>query len=89
MDSNTIQIYSRLVFTSQDHTHTHTHKKPNCRYDSRPYCLTADYLVICKCIGVARLTFQGHATSSVTWHSITVDHLAFPIGGLLEPSLYV
>jgi len=27
MDSNTIQIYSRLVFTSQDHTHTHTHTR--------------------------------------------------------------
>jgi len=20
-----------------------SHKKPNCRWDSRPYCLTADY----------------------------------------------
>jgi len=26
-----------------------SNKKPSCRYDSRPYCPTADYLVISDC----------------------------------------
>jgi len=36
-----------------------------------------------KRIGVTSLTFQGHVTSSVTWHR------PFPIGSPLEPNLYL
>ena len=56
-------------------------KKPSCRWDSRPYCLTADYLVISDCcqitfpavfeiLGCKRIgarVWRGHVTSSVTW----------------------
>jgi len=37
--------------------------------------------------GVTSLTFQGHVTSSVNDHSIA--YMPFPIGGPLEPSLYL
>ena len=43
-----------------------------------------------KRIGVTSLTFQGHVTSSVIRsrdHSIA--HIPFPIGGPLEPNLYL
>ena len=46
-------------------------KKPSCRQDSRPYCLTAP-------VGV---------TSRYRSHLIA--HMPFPIGGPLEPSLYL
>jgi len=38
-------------------------------------------------IGVTSLNFQGHMTSSVTWPFDS--HRPFPIGGPLEPSLYL
>jgi len=40
---------------------------------------------------LASLTFQGHVTSSVTWpfDSPYMAHMLFPIGGSLEPSLYL
>jgi len=37
-------------------------------------------------IGVTRLTFHGHVTSSITWSFDS--HRPFHIGGPLEPSLY-
>jgi len=36
-------------FTADDPLGIYDKKKPSCRYDSQPYCLTADYLVISDC----------------------------------------
>jgi len=41
-----------------------------------------------KRIGVTTLTFRGHVTSSVTMMMIP-HYRPFPIGGLLEPSVYL
>jgi len=48
-------VFIRLQLTMNLHSisivprNTFDHKKPSCRWDSRPYCLTADYLVISDC----------------------------------------
>ena len=43
----------------------------------------------CKPIGIQSLTFQGHVPSSVSWPCHVISHMPFPIGGPLEPSLYL
>jgi len=42
-----------------------------------------------KRIGVTSLTFKGHVTSSITSCDHSIALMPFPIGGSLEPSLYL
>ena len=71
-----MQILFYCLYLSND-------KKPSSRYDSRPYCLTANLVISDCCLMTSpavfeilcsnwdhqfdSLTFQGHMTSSVTW----------------------
>jgi len=66
--------------SAQHYCKTNLNKKPSCRQDCPPYCITADYLVFGNCcstasvfkilgfkrIGVVTLTVYAYVTLSVT-----------------------
>ena len=64
------------------------HTKPCTKFEVSSSSSFRDIALIFKRIGVTSLTFQGHGQGHRSRdHSIA--HIPFPVGGPLEPSLYL